>query len=110
MLSTREIVVTILMMSLGTMVTRFLPFIFFPDNKKTPEYILYLGKALPFAVMGLLIVYCLKDVTVTKHPYGMPEMIAIVGIIILHLWKGKALLSIGAGTVIYMIMVQFVFV
>jgi len=109
-LTPAEIFITIAMMSLGTIITRFLPFICFPDGKKTPNYILYLGKALPFSVMGLLIVYCLKGVSVTVSPFAAPELFAIICIIALHLWKKNLLLSIGVGTAIYMIMIQFVFV
>lgn len=96
-------------MALATMVTRFLPFVLFPAGKETPKYIEYLGKSLPYATMGLLVVYCLKGVTVTAAPFGLPEALAIVGIVLLHCWKRNSLLSIGAGTVWYMILVQIVF-
>ena len=70
----------------------------------------YLGRTLPYATMGLLVVYCLKDVSLAGSSHGLPEMIAVAVIVVLHWWKGNSLLSIGAGTVIYMIMVQRVFV
>lgn len=94
----------------ATLITRFLPFLLFPAGKETPKYIDFLGRTLPFAAMGMLVVYCLKDVKVTEAPYGLPEAIAIIGIVLLHRLKGNSLLSIGAGTVLYMFLVQVVFV
>lgn len=93
---------------LGTMVTRFLPFLIFPEGKEPPEFIQYLGKVLPYAVIGLLVIYCLKDV-LGSGTYGIPEFLAIVFIVLLHRWKKSILLSIGGGTVFYMLLVQFVF-
>jgi len=105
-----QTIVIILMVSLGTVITRFLPFIVFKNPKFKNSYITYLGKVLPYAAIGLLVVYCLKGVNFTGYPYGIPEAIAIISIVILHYWKNNTLLSIGAGTVIYMILVQAVFV
>ena len=93
---------------LGTMVTRFLPFLIFPEGKEPPEFIQYLGKVLPYAVIGLLVIYCLKDVP-GSGTYGIPEFLAIVFIVLLHRWKKSILLSIGGGTVFYMLLVQVVF-
>ena len=93
---------------LGTMVTRFLPFLIFPEGKEPPEFIQYLGKVLHYAVIGLLVIYCLKDVP-GSGTYGIPEFLAIVFIVLLHRWKKSILLSIGGGTVFYMLLVQFVF-
>ena len=93
---------------LGTMVTRFLPFLIFPEVKEPPEFIQYLGKVLPYAVIGLLVIYCLKDVP-GSGTYGILEFLAIVFIVLLHRWKKNILLSIGGGTVFYMLLVQFVF-
>ena len=93
---------------LGTMVTRFLPFLIFPEGKEPPEFIQYLGKVLPYAVIGLLVIYCLKDVP-GSGIYGIPEFLAIAFIVLLHRWKKSILLSIGGGTVFYMLLVQFVF-
>ena len=93
---------------LGTMVTRFLPFLIFPEGKEPPEFIQYLGKVLPYAVIGLLVIYCLKDV-LGSGTYGIPEFLAIAFIVLLHRWKKSILLSIGGGTVFYMLLVQFVF-
>lgn len=101
--------IIIFMVTLGTVVTRFLPFILFPDNKKIHPYITYLGKVLPYSVIGLLVVYCLKGVNLMNPSFWLPEAAAIICITVLHYWKSNALLSIGAGTVIYMLLVQIVF-
>ena len=92
-----------------TIALRFLPFVIFGENRKTPEVIAYLGKVLPFAIMGMLVVYCLKDVTFLSAPFGIPEAIGCAAVAGLHVWKRNTLLSIGAGTVIYMLLVQLVF-
>lgn len=94
---------------LGTVITRFLPFLLFPAGKKTPKYVEFLGKTLPYATIGLLVVYCLKGISFQAYPHALPELIAVLAIVILHRWKGNSLLSIGAGTVLYMILVQVVF-
>lgn len=96
-------------MAAGTMITRFLPFILFPAGKETPRFVDFLGKTLPFATMGLLVVYCLKGVDMMAAPHGLPELFAILLIVILHRRKGNSLLSIGAGTIFYMVLVQSVF-
>ena len=93
---------------LGTMVTRFLPFLIFPEGKEPPEFIQYLGKVLHYAVIGLLVIYCLKDVP-GSGTYGIPEFLAIAFIVLLHRWKKSILLSIGGGTVFYMLKVKIVF-
>lgn len=108
-MDTTQTLITVGTLAVGTIITRALPFALFPPNKKTPSYILYLGKVLPYAVMGLLIVFCLKGVSISSFPYGFPEGIAIFCILILHLLMRNVLISIGAGTVIYMILVQHVF-
>lgn len=102
-------IITISLCVLGTMLTRFLPFIIFRSDKQTPKYIQYIGNALPPAIFGMLVIYCLKDVSVFNGNHGVPEAIAIIAVIILHLWKRKMLLSIAGGTVCYMLLVQFVF-
>ena len=101
--------ITIAVVALGTMLTRFLPFLIFPEGKPTPKYIQYIGKALPPAVFGLLVVYCLKNVTLLSGSHGLPELIAIAVVVLLHLWKRQMLLSIAGGTVCYMLLVQLVF-
>jgi len=98
-------IVTIAAVVLGTMLTRFIPFIVFPEGKKPPRFIAYLGTVLPHAVIGLLIVYCLKDAAFSAY-HGLPEFLAIGAVFALHRWKHNTLLSIGAGTVIYMALVQ----
>ena len=102
-------IITVAMVVLGTAVTRFLPFLIFPAGKPTPKYVQYLGKVLPAAVFGLLIVYCLKDVSILTGSHGIPELISIFLVIVLHVWKRQMLLSIAGGTVCYMLLVQFVF-
>lgn len=102
-------IITIVMVIIGTMLTRFLPFLLFPAGKPTPKYIQYLGKVLPGAVFGLLIVYCLKNVSVFEGSRGIPEIISIVAVVVLHRWKRQMLLSIAGGTVLYMVLVQMVF-
>lgn len=101
--------ITIGMVVLGTMLTRFIPFIVFPAGKDTPKYVQYLGKVLPAAVFGLLVVYCLKNVSLFAGSHGIPEMISIAVVVALHLWKRQMLISIAGGTVCYMLLVQFVF-
>lgn len=104
-----EQVVTIAAVVLGTMLTRFLPFLVFPAGRKTPKYIEYLGKVLPGAVFGLLVIYCLKNVSVFTGAHGLPELISILVVVGLHLWKKQMLVSIAGGTICYMLLVQLVF-
>ena len=94
----------------ATLITRFLPFLLCPAGREIPKYVEYLGKTLPYATIGLLVVYCLKDVQVSGAFHGLPEMIAVSVIVGLHWWKGNSLFSIGVGTVVYMVLVQRVFV
>lgn len=101
--------ITIGMVILGTMLTRFLPFLLFPAGKPTPKYIQYLGKVLPSAVFGLLVIYCLKNVSLFAGSHGIPEAISIAVVAVLHLWKRQMLISIAGGTVCYMLLVQLVF-
>lgn len=100
---------TIAVIALVTAGLRFLPFLIFRENRTTPPLISYLGQVLPFAVMGMLVVYCMKGVTLTSAPYGIPEAVGCALVALLHVWKRNTLLSIGAGTVCYMLLVQFVF-
>ena len=108
-MSLTQQIITIAMVVLGTMLTRFLPFLIFPAGKPTPKYIQYLGNVLPTAVFGLLIVYCLKNVNMLSGSYGIPELISIAVVVLLHLWKKQMLLSIAGGTICYMLLVQLVF-
>ncbi len=101
--------ITIAMVILGTVLTRFLPFLLFPAGKETPKYIRYLGRVLPSAVFGLLVIYCLKNVNIVTGSHGIPELLSIGAVVALHFWKRQMLLSIAGGTVMYMILVQMVF-
>ena len=109
-MSMAQCLVTIAMVSLGTVLTRFLPFALFPAGRQTPKYMRYLGRVLPGAALGLLVVYCLKDVDFTGATHGLPELIAMALVTALHFWRKNTLLSIAAGTICYMALVQFVFV
>ncbi len=94
-------------MSIVTILIRFLPFIAF--RKRTPEYISYLGRVLPPAIIGMLVVYCLKDISFKASPFGLPELTAAACVIGLQAWKRNSLLSILAGTMIYMLLIRMVF-
>ncbi|GGA48116.1 branched-chain amino acid transporter permease [Psychrobacillus lasiicapitis] len=102
-------IITIAMVVLGTVLTRFIPFLLFSTGKTTPSYVQYLGSVLPLAVIGLLVIYCLKDVTLLTGSHGIPELFAVAVVTGLHLWKRNMLLSIAAGTIVYMLLVQFIF-
>ncbi len=94
-------------MAAVTILLRFLPFWVF--QKETPPYIAYLGKVLPGAMVGMLVIYCLKDVNVSSAPHGLPELVACVCVAALQAWKRNSLLSILAGTIVYMVFIQIVF-
>ena len=96
--------------SLVTIALRFLPFIVFGRGRKTPEIITYLGRVLPFAIMGMLVVYSLRNISFTAMPFGLPELIACLVVVLLHIWRRNTLISIAGGTVAYMLLVQLVFV
>lgn len=102
-------IATITLCVLGTMTTRFLPFLIFKPGSRLPSYVKYLGKALPSAVFALLVVYCLKDVSILTGSHGIPEVLGMGLTTILHLWKRQMLLSMAGGTVFYMFLVQYVF-
>ena len=99
----------ILVMALVTAALRFLPFLIFSKGRKVPEVVAYLGRVLPYAVMAMLVVYCMKGISFVKMPFGLPELISVVLVIVLHVWKRNSLLSIVGGTVCYMVLVQVVF-
>ena len=101
--------VTIALCALATMATRFLPFLIFGGKKPTPRYIQYLGKALPGAIFAMLVVYCLRNVTPLSGSHALPELIAIAVTVGLHLWKRSMILSIAGGTIVYMLLIRFVF-
>ena len=102
-------VLLVAVVALVTILLRFLPFWIFGENRTTPPLIAHLGQVLSFAIMGMLVVYCLKDMTITSAPFGIPELIGCALVALLHIWKRNTLLSIGTGTVCYMLLVQFVF-
>ncbi len=105
-----QMLITLAVIVAGTVLTRFLPYIAFPEGRKIPDYILYLGKVLAPAVFGLLVVYCLRNVQFTGGTYGIPEIIALAVVVVTFLWKRSMLLSMAAGTILYMVLVQAVFV
>lgn len=102
-------IITVAAVVLGTAATRFLPFLIFPSEKPAPGYIRYLGRVLPGAMFGLLVVYSLKGVNILAGSHGIPELISILLVIALHMWKRQMLLSIAGGTICYMLLVQFLF-
>jgi branched-subunit amino acid transport protein AzlD len=103
-----EQIITIGLCILGTMMTRFLPFLVFSENRATPAFIQYIGKYLPSAVFGMLVIYCLKNVSFLSGTHGLPELIAIVVTVVLHKWKRQMLLSIAGGTACYMLLLHLV--
>ena len=96
-------------MAAVTILLRFLPFLIFRADRPIPPYIVYLGHVLPPAIIGMLVVYCLKDTAVTAAPHGLPELIAALSVVVLQVWKRNSLVSILSGTVLYMLLVQLVF-
>ncbi|MBQ7283839.1 MAG: branched-chain amino acid transporter permease [Oscillospiraceae bacterium] len=100
---------SIALLTLGTMLTRFLPFMIFREKAQLPKFVQYLGNALPAAIFSMLVVYCLKNVQFLSGSHGLPEIIAIAVTSALHLWKRQILLSIAGGTVVYMLLVQMIF-
>ena len=104
-----QAILLILTMTAVTMATRFLPFLLLGDKRQTPPFIAYLGKVLPYAIMGMLVVYCLKGVSLTDLSSAAPAALGVAVTAGLHLWKHNTLLSIVGGTVVYMVLVQMVF-
>ena len=91
-----------------TILLRALPFLIFREGRKTPPYISYLGNVLPQAIIGMLVIYCLKDATLTQAPYGLPELIAGAAVVVLQIWRRSSLVSILSGTVIYMVLIRLI--
>ena len=108
-LTALETIGIIAAMAIGTQLTRWLPFWMFPESREPPTIVEYLGKVLPSATMGLLVVYCLKDVTWLSGDHGLPQILAILTVAVLHRWKSNTLLSIAGGTAMYMFLLQVVF-
>ena len=99
-------ILTIAICSAATMLTRFLPFLVFSGRRPTPKVVTYLGKALPGALFGMLIVYCLKDTAFISAPFGIPELIGILLTAVLQIWKKQPLLSIAGGTAVFMLLIR----
>ena len=108
-MSNGQLSIIVALLAVTTYFTRLVPLLFFPDKKETPPFVLFLGRALPFAIIGMLVIYCLKDVSLIASPHGLPELIAVAAVALLHIWKNNLFLSIGGGTVLYMFLVQVVF-
>ena len=102
-------ILVIAVTALVTLVLRFLPFMVFGGKRETPAYISYLGRLLPYAVMAMLVVYCLRNISFAAAPFGVPELVSCAVVILLHVWKRSSILSILGGTVCYMLLVQLVF-
>lgn len=108
-MTTVQQILTVLVMGIAVMLTRFLPFALF-QGRRTPPFVKYLGTMLPAAVFGMLVVYCLKDVQFGSGYHGLPELIAIVITVAVHVWRRQMIWSIAVGTISYMLLVQLVFV
>ena len=108
-MSLTQQIITIAAVALGTMLTRFLPFIIFRPNKPTPKYVQTLGNILPSAALGMLAVFGFKDVSFTTGNHGLPEIISLAVIVLLHRLKKNMLLSVAGGTFCYMFLVQMIF-
>ena len=102
-------ILIIAVIALITMAIRYTPFLIFGGKKKTPKIVIYLGKVLPFAMIGMLAVYCFKDVTLLSFPFALPELTAAIVVVATYMWKGNTLISVASGTVSYMLLVQLVF-
>jgi branched-subunit amino acid transport protein AzlD len=107
-MSDLQLLITVLAMALATILTRALPFILFPQHKPIPKIIFFLANRLPYASLGMLVVYALKDVKITEVPYGLTELLCLVVIALIHRWKNNTLLSIAGGLVLYLILVNYV--
>ena len=108
-LTVAQTLITIAAIVLATQISRWLPFIAFSGKKETPEFVKYLGRVLPPALMGLIVVYCFKNTPILTCSHGLPELIASAVVIASYQWKENLLLSVGGGTLVYMLLVQFVF-
>ena len=105
----RHAIIVIIVMGLAVLATRIVPVLIFGRGEKVPEFILCLGRVVPYTAMGLLIVYCLRDVPVLEAPHGLPELISLAAVTITYLWKRNTILSVVIGTVLYMFLVQSIF-
>lgn len=105
-MTTEQRMITVAILAVVTLLTRALPFLVFPAGKPTPKYIQYLGKALPLAVFGMLVVYCLKDVQWLDGMHGIPEVVGILTTAAIHLWRHQLFLSMAVGTAVYMVLIR----
>ncbi len=110
MMTDLQAILTVGVIAAGTLITRALPFLAFPAHRPPPRAVAYLGRVLPLAITAMLIVYCLKDATPFASPYGLPELLALLVVVSLFVLFKNALVAIAAGTVVYMLLVQLVFV
>lgn len=108
-MNTTQVFITLLLIMAATVVTRFLSFFLFPAGKKTPAFVQYLGKVLPPAALGMLVIYCFKGVNLTSANHGIPELLAGIAVAILQKWKKNMFLSIAAGTACYLVLIHLVF-
>ena len=108
-MTTPQLVLSILVMAVVTFATRAIPFLLFDNGGEPPKLVVYLGKVLPPAIIAMLIIYCLREVSLLNAPYGIPQLVSVLAVIVLHLWKRNNLLSIFGGTVLYMVLIQNVF-
>ena len=109
MLNTSQSLILIAILAAVTFLTRAIPFLLFPDKEHMPPFVRYLGQALPYSIMAMLVVYCYKNVSLAAAPFGLPEFLCAVFILFLHRWKHNLILSIAGGTILYMVLVQMVF-
>lgn len=105
----RHAMIVIAVMGLAVLATRIVPVLIFGRGEKVPEFILYLGRVVPYTAMGLLIVYCLRDMPVLEAPHGLPELISLAAVTVTYLWKRNTIMSVVIGTALYMFLMQSVF-
>lgn len=103
------IIICIAISALVTLALRVLPFVVFSGGRRTPAVVTYLGRVLPYAIMGMLVVYCLKSADILGAAHGLPELISVAAVVLLHVWKKNTILSVAAGTAVYMLLIRLVF-
>lgn len=108
-MSSLQAFMMILVIALVTAALRFIPFVIFSGDRPVPKFVTYLGRVLPYSIMAMLVVYCLKGISFVTAPFGLPELISVVLVAVLHVWKRNTLFSIICGTVCYMVLIQVVF-
>ena len=108
MISSAHAAALVAVMAVVTVLLRFLPFLIFRKGRKTPAYISYLGDVLPQAIIGMLVIYCLKDTSLTAAPFGLPELLSAAAVVAIQVWRRSSLLSILSGTAIYMLLIRLI--